>query len=72
MKTVDNLVKRAYDIGYQEAREQCRNVPACRSKAMNELMQEVKNGLLPLIKGYNRGVCDAMSRLAWEALNEAQ
>jgi hypothetical protein len=53
---------RAYEIGIKEAHEQKTIVPACKSKKMNDLMNEVKNGLLPLIKAYDEGVAFEINR----------
>lgn len=53
---------RAYEIGIKEAHEQKRIVPACKSSAMNALMEEVRNGLLPLIKAYDKGVAYEINR----------
>lgn len=56
------LELKAYEIGIKEANEQRRIVPACKSKRMNELMCEVKNGLLPLIVAYDKGVAYEINR----------
>lgn len=53
---------RAYEIGIKEAHAQKRIVPACKSSAMNELMEEVKSGLLPLIVAYDQGVAFEINR----------
>ena len=53
---------KAYEIGIKEAHEQKKIVPACKSNAMNGLMAEVKNGLLPLIKAYDAGVAYEINR----------
>lgn len=50
---------KAYEIGIKEAHEQKKIVPAYKSNAMYALMEEVENGLLPLIKAYDT------SKLRW-------
>ena len=62
MTTMTNLELRAYEIGIKEANEQRRIVPACKSKAMNDLMNEIRNNLLPLIKAYDAGVAYEINR----------
>ena len=62
METLTANEVRAYEIGINEAHEQKRIVPACKSQKMNELMNEVKNGLLPLIKAYDKGVAFEINR----------
>lgn len=62
MKAMTTNELRAYEIGIKEANVQRRIVPACRSKAMNELMNEFRNDLLPLIKAYDKGVAHEISR----------
>ena len=62
MKKMNVNETKAYEIGIAEAREQGCIVPACKSQKMNEFMNEVKNGLLPLIKAYNKGVACEISR----------
>ena len=61
MKMTNNEL-RAYEIGVKEANTQKRIVPACKSVKMNELMAEVKNGLLPLIIAYDKGVAHEINR----------
>lgn len=56
------LELRAYEIGIKEANEQRRIVPACKSKKMNELMNEIRNDLLPLIIAYDEGVAFEICR----------
>lgn len=53
---------RAYEIGIKEANEQRTIVPACKSKRMNVLMNEVRNNLLPLIIAYDTGVAFEINR----------
>ncbi len=53
---------RAYEIGIKEANEQRKIVPACKSKSMNDLMNEIRNNLLPLIKAYDAGVAYEINR----------
>ena len=53
---------KAYEIGIKEAHEQKKIVPACKSNAMYALMEEVENGLLPLIKAYDAGVAYEINR----------
>ena len=53
---------KAYEIGIKEAHEQRKIVPACKSNAMYGLMEEVENGLLPLIKAYDAGVAYEINR----------
>ena len=53
---------KAYEIGINEARENKRIVPACKSIKMMELLSEVKNNLLPLIDQYNAGVAFEINR----------
>lgn len=60
-KMTANEIK-AYEIGVGEANEQRCIVPACKSNKMNNLMKDVKNGLLPLIKAYNAGVAHEINR----------
>lgn len=55
---------RAYEIGIKEAHAKKRIVPSCKSKEMNALMEEVRNGLLPLIKAYDAGVAYEINRQA--------
>lgn len=55
---------KAYEIGINEANEQKKIVPACKSNAMYALMEEVENGLLPLIKAYDAGVAYEINRQA--------
>lgn len=62
MKTMTTNELRAYEIGIKEANEQRRIVPACKSKAMNDLMNEIRNNLLPLIKAYDEGVAYEINR----------
>jgi hypothetical protein len=62
MKTMTANELRAYEIGIKEANNQRRIVPACKSKAMNELMNEIRNNLLPLIKAYDEGVAYEINR----------
>lgn len=62
MKTMTTNELRAYEIGIKEANEQRRIVPACKSKAMNDLMNEIRNNLLPLIKAYDAGVAYEINR----------
>lgn len=62
MKTMTTNELRAYEIGIKEANKQRRIVPACKSNAMNELMNEIRNGLLPLIKAYDEGVAYEINR----------
>lgn len=69
---MSELEKRAYRIGEEEAKENRRNIPAAYSRKMCEFMSEVKNGLLPLIKAYNRGMMNEMSKQAWEVLNSTE
>lgn len=56
------LELRAYEIGIKEANEKRRIVPACKSKKMNELMNEIRNNLLPLIIAYDEGVAYEINR----------
>lgn len=53
---------RAYEIGIKEAHAHNRIVPACKSKAMCDLMKEVRNNLLPLINAYDQGVAYEINR----------
>jgi hypothetical protein len=53
---------KAYEIGIKEAHEKKKIVPACKSDAMWGLMEEVKNGLLPIIKSYDAGVAYEINR----------
>lgn len=62
MKTMTTNELRAYEIGIKEVNEQRRIVPACKSKAMNDLMNEIRNNLLPLIKAYDEGVAYEINR----------
>ena len=64
----NELETRAYLIGVNEAKALKRNVAPVQSKPMNELMNQVKNNLLPLLRAFNQGVCDEMSRQAWAVL----
>lgn len=57
-----SLELRAYEIGIREANEQRRIVPACKSKKMNDLMNEVRENLLPLIIAYDKGVAYEINR----------
>lgn len=57
-----NLELKAYEIGIKEANEQRRIVPACKSKRMNEMMNEIRNNLLPLIIAYDEGVAYEINR----------
>ena len=56
------LELKAYEIGIKEANEQRRIVPACKSKKMNQLMNEIRNNLLPLIIAYDEGVAYEINR----------
>ena len=62
MKTMTTNELRAYEIGIKEANKQRTIVPACKSKAMNDLMNETRNNLLPLIKAYDTGVAYEINR----------
>lgn len=62
MKTMTTNELRAYEIGIKEANKQRAIVPACKSKAMNDLMNEIRNNLLPLIKAYDMGVAYEINR----------
>lgn len=62
MKTMTTNELRAYEIGIKEANKQRTIVPACKSKAMNDLMNEIRNNLLPLIKAYDAGVAYEINR----------
>ena len=62
MKTMTTNELRAYEIGIKEANKQRTIVPACKSKAMNDLMNEIRNNLLPLIKAYDTGVAYEINR----------
>lgn len=62
MKKMTTNELRAYEIGIQEANKQRTIVPACKSKAMNDLMNEIRNNLLPLIKAYDAGVAYEINR----------
>lgn len=64
----NELEARAYQIGVNEAKTLKRNVAPVQSKPMKELMNQVKNNLLPLLRAFNQGVCDEMSRQAWAVL----
>ena len=62
MKKMNANEIKAYEIGIAEARERKCIVPAYKSNKMNQFMNEIKNGLLPLIKAYNAGVAAEISR----------
>lgn len=62
MKTMTTNELRAYEIGIKEANNQRKIVPACKSTAMNELMNEIRNNLLPLIIAYDKGVAYEINR----------
>lgn len=62
MKTMTTNELRAYEIGIKEANKQRTIIPACKSKAMNDLMNEIRNNLLPLIKAYDMGVAYEINR----------
>ena len=62
MKTMTTNELRAYEIGIKEANKQRTIIPACKSKAMNDLMNEIRNNLLPLIKAYDTGVAYEINR----------
>ncbi|MBQ5317480.1 MAG: hypothetical protein J6K17_00100 [Oscillospiraceae bacterium] len=62
METMTTNELRAYEIGIKEANKQRTIVPACKSKAMNNLMNEICNNLLPLIKAYDEGVAYEINR----------
>ena len=57
-----NLELRAYEIGIKEANSQRRIVPACKSKKMCDLMNEIRDNLLPLIVAYDAGVAYEINR----------
>ena len=62
MKKMNANELKAYEIGVNEASNTKRIVPACKSNEMNRLMNEIKNGLLPLIDAYNAGVAFEINR----------
>ena len=62
VKTLTANEVRAYEIGIKEAYEQRKIVPACKSEKMNNLMNSVRNNLLPLIKAYDAGVAFEINR----------
>ena len=55
-------VYKAYDIGVKEAQTQKSIVPAGKSKAMTDVIEELRNHLLPVIQAYDRGVADEINR----------